>query len=134
MCLVAVVVAICGLTQWSMVICEDMISSKSFGLAVAREAMPGDHLVVMGDYESANSISFYQPLHVEVTDGVAYSLIPGMKYPDAPRIALSPEEFASLWKGSERVFALVPASRRSELSPAGIEMLQVLDRVLMRNR
>jgi hypothetical protein len=134
LCLAAVMVTICGLTQWSLVICEDMISSRSFGLAVAREAMPGDHLVVMGDYESANSISFYQPLHVEVTDGVAYSLIPGMKYPDAPRIVLSPKEFTVLWKGPERVFALVPASRRRELSPAGIEVLCVLDRVLLRNR
>jgi len=58
-------------------ICEDLISSKTFALAVAREARPGDHLVVVGDYESANSLSFYQPLHVEVFDGVAYALSPG---------------------------------------------------------
>jgi hypothetical protein len=134
LCLTAVMAVICGLTQWSMVICEGMISSRSFGLAVAQEAAPGDHLVIMGDYESANSISFYQPLHIEVTDGVAYSLIPGMKYPDAPRIVLSHEEFASLWEGHDRVFVLVPASRRRDLRPAGIEVLQVLDRVLLRNR
>jgi hypothetical protein len=133
-CATAVMVIICGMTQWSLVICEDMISSKKFALAVKKEAQPGDHMVVVGDLESANSIGFYQPLHVEIYDGVAYSLIPGMKYPDAPRIVLATEEFTTLWRGPERVFALLPKLRQKELRPGGTEMLQVLDRVLVRNR
>lgn len=130
----AVMAVICGMVQWSLGICEDMISSKKFALAVGREARPGDHLVVVGDFESANSLSFYQPLRVEVFDGVAYSLIPGMKFRDAPRIILNAREFESLWRGGERVFALVPRSRLSELKLGGAEMLQVMDRVLVRNR
>ncbi len=131
--LAAVMLIICGMVQWSLVICEDMISSKKFALAVAREARPGDHLVVMGDYESANSLNFYEPLHVEVFDGVAYALIPGMKFPDAPRIVLTAEEFDKLWRAEGRVFALLPIARQDMLKTPGSVVLNVLDRVLIRN-
>lgn len=133
MSVAAVMVVVCGMTHWSLVICEDMISSKKFGLAVSREAQPGDHLVVVGDYESANSLNFYEPLPVEVFDGVAYSLIPGMKYPDAPKIILTADEFEKLWKSGNRVFALVPKDRLEKLKLGGSEMLEVLDRALVRN-
>jgi hypothetical protein len=133
LCVTAVMVVICALTQWSLVICEDMISSKKFGLAVAREAVPGDHLVVVGDYESANSLSFYQPLHIEVFDGVAYSLIPGMKFPDAPPIVLTGEQFTALWNSQGRVYGLMPQARLRAWNLKGTEILQVMDRVLMRN-
>ncbi len=124
---------VCGMAHWSLIICEDLISSKKFALAVAREAQPGDHLVVLGDFESANSLTFYQPLHVEICDGVAYSLIPGMKYADAPQILLNREEFKALWKDRGRVFVLLPKARLGELDPGGLETLQVTDRVLLRN-
>ena len=132
--LVAVMIVACGMIQWSLVICEEMISSKEFGLAVAREARPGDHVVVVGDFESANSLGFYQPLHVEVVDGVAYSLIPGMKFPDAPRIVLTATEFETLWRSGNRVYALLPRARLVEMNLGGTEILRVLDRVLVRNR
>ncbi len=123
----------CWMVHWSLIICEDLISSRKFALAVAREARPGDHLVVLGDFESANSLTFYQPLPLQVCDGVAYSLIPGMKYPDAPQILLSREEFSALWKDRGRVYALIPKARLGELDPGGMEILRVTDRVLVRN-
>jgi hypothetical protein len=133
MSLAAVMIVVCGMIQWSLVICEDMISSKKFALAVARQALPGDHLVVVGDYESANSLNFYQPLLVQVFDGVAYALIPGMRYQDAPRIVLTSEEFEALWRSGERVFVLMPKARTSELKLGGTAMLEVQDRVLIQN-
>lgn len=133
LCIIGVMGIICMMTQWSMILCEDLISSRKFGLAVAREASPEDHIVIVGDYESANSMSFYQPLRIEVFDGVAYSLIPGMKFPDAPRIVLSSDEFESLWRGSGRVFVLIPKNRQTELTPGGKKLLEVLDRVLVSN-
>jgi hypothetical protein len=87
----------------------------------------------MGDYESANSLNYYQPLRVEIFDGVAYCLAPGMKYADAPRIVMTREEFAAVWQAGGRVFALVPLARLGILDPGGVEMLRVLDRVLVRN-
>lgn len=132
-CLSAVMVIICGMVQWSLHICEDLISSRKFGVAIAQEARPVDRLVVVGDYESANSLNFYQPLRVEVTEGVAYALVPGMKYPDAPKVVLSPEEFRAAWHSAGRVFALVPKARSGEFVPGGTEVLRVLHRVLVRN-
>ncbi len=131
---VALVMAVlCGMTHWSLVICEDMISSKRFALAVAQAARPGDRLVVLGDYESANSLNFYEPLRVQVYDGVAYALVPGMKFKDAPQVVLTRQDFEACWRGPGRVFALAPKTRLAELNPAGSLMLQVLDRVLVRN-
>ncbi len=131
---VAITMMVIGtMIHWSFVICEDLISSKRFGLAVARDAGPGDHLIVVGDYESANSLNFYEPLPVEIYDGVAYALIPGMKYPDAPRIVLKREEFERTWKSESRVFALIPRTRVGELNPPGTKLLEVLDRALIRN-
>jgi hypothetical protein len=68
-----------------------------------------------------------------VAGGVAYFLIPGMKYPDAPRVLLTREEFAEAWKGDTRVFALVPLVQLGSLDSRGVEILRVLDRVLVRN-
>jgi 4-amino-4-deoxy-L-arabinose transferase-like glycosyltransferase len=129
----AVMVVVCGMTHWSLNICEDLISSKKFGLAIARAAEPGDRIVVVGDYESANSLNFYQPLQVEVTQGRAYALIPGMQFPDSPPIVLTMDAFRSAWHSGDRVFALVPESRIRELKLPGHEMMRVLDRVLIRN-
>jgi hypothetical protein len=133
MSIVAVMIVICSATHWSLLICEDLISSKKFGLAIAREARPGDRLVVLDDYESANSLAFYQPLRVEVCEGIAYALIPGLKFPDAPKITLKPEGFARIWQSPDRVFVLGPKSRISEVKPGGTEVMRVLDRVLIRN-
>ncbi len=123
-----------AMTHWSLVICEDMISSKKFALAVSEEARPGDHVVVHGDYESANSLNFYEPLRVEVVEGVAYALIPGMKFPDAPKVVLTHEEFEALWKGAGRVFVLVPKDQLARLKLGGVRIMEVLDRALIRNR
>jgi hypothetical protein len=57
-----------------------------------------------------------------------------MNYKDAPRVVLTPEEFAGLWRGGGRVFALVPKEQLAKLKLGGTEMLEVLDRVLVRNR
>jgi len=89
--------------------------------------------VVVRDYESANSLSFYQPLKVEVVDGTAYALIPGMMYPDAPKIIMTQQEFRAAWQSSGRVFALGPRIRMAEWNIGGVEILSVLHRTLARN-
>jgi len=130
----AVMVAVCVMAHWSLRLCEDLISSKKFGQAVALQARPGDRLVVMGDYESANSLNFYQPLRVEIVDGTAYALLPGLEYPDAPKILLTQDEFQAAWRSTERVFVLLPEGRTGELTPDGVPVLRVLRRILVRNR
>jgi hypothetical protein len=132
-CVASVMMVVCGATHWSLRICEDLISSKKFAVAIASQARPGDRLVVVGDYESANSLNFYEPLPVQVYDGKAYALIPGMRFPQAPQIVLSPKEFRAAWLSPARMFALVPENRIGDLSPRGIEIMEVLNRVLIRN-
>jgi hypothetical protein len=122
------------MTHWSMHICEDLISSKKFGTAIAREAHPGDRVVVFGDYESANSLNFYQPFKVEVVEGRAYALIPGMKFPDSPKILLSTEEFQKAWHSAGRIFALVPEARMIALDLKGTVVFRALDRILICNQ
>lgn len=132
-CIATVMVVVCGMTHWSLSICEDLISSKKFATAIARDAQPGDRVVVVGDYESANSLNFYQPLRVEVVEGRAYALIPGMKFPDSPKIVLTLDELRSVWNSNDRIFALVPESRIDGLKLDGHEMVRILNRVLIRN-
>jgi hypothetical protein len=132
-CLAAAMMVVCGMTHWSLNICEELISSKRFATAVAKNAHPGDRLVIVGDYESANSLNFYEPLPVEIYDGVAYALIPGLKFPEAPKLVLTKQEFQSAWNSSSRMFALVPKNRIKELNPVGIEVINVLHRTLIRN-
>ncbi|MDR0842446.1 MAG: glycosyltransferase family 39 protein [Acidobacteriota bacterium] len=129
----AVMALVCVMAHWSLVICEDLISSKKFGLALADEARPGDRLVVVGDYESANSLNFYQPLPVEMTEGTAYALLPGLEYPDAPQVLLAPEEFTDVWRSPGRVFVLLPEDRRGAMAPGGVEVFRLLHRVLVKN-
>ncbi len=132
-CLAAVMMIVFGAAHWSLHICEDLISSKKFALAISADARPGDRLVVVGDYEEANSLNFYEPLQVEICGGMAYALIPGMKYSDAPKLVMTRREFQSAWASAGRILALVPKSRVGELNPEGIVIIGVLDRVLLRN-
>jgi 4-amino-4-deoxy-L-arabinose transferase-like glycosyltransferase len=129
----AAMMVVCGMIHWSLNICEDLISSKKFAMAVAQEARPGDRLIVVDDYESANSLSFYEPLPVEIFSGMAYALIPGMKYPDAPKIVLTQQEFQSAWQSPRRTFAVVSRKTSVELNLGGVEMRSLLHRVLVRN-
>ncbi len=90
----------------SLRICEDLVSSKSFGVALAQIAEPGDKVVVVGDYETANSINFYAPVQLLVCEGGAASLGPGLGYPDAPRLVVTIEEVRALWRSGERAYVL----------------------------
>jgi len=133
MSLVAVMAVVFAMTHWSFNICEDLISSKKFALAVGRIAAPEDRLILMDDYESANSLSFYQPLQVEIHDGQAYALVPGMRFPDAPNIVLSQEEFRAAWRSGSRIFLIGPIGRIETLDLDYRERLRVLHRTLVSN-
>lgn len=133
MSVAAVMMVVCAMTHWSMRLCQDLISSKKFGTAIAGEAREGDRVVVVGDYESANSLNFYEPLPVEVVAGTAYALIPGMQYPDSPKVVLSPDEFKKAWDSAERVFALIRQSDTESWGLQGSVLVRSMDRVLLLN-
>jgi 4-amino-4-deoxy-L-arabinose transferase-like glycosyltransferase len=103
------------LALYSLNICADLLSSKQFGVALKNAAFPGEKVVIVGDYESANSISFYAPVQLLVYTGSAPSLEQGLKYEDAPKMILGREALDTLWKSTERVFLLCAREKLSEL-------------------
>jgi 4-amino-4-deoxy-L-arabinose transferase-like glycosyltransferase len=118
----------------SLRVCEDVVSSKRFGVALARSG-PGDHVVVQGDYETANSMSFYQPLPIEVVDGGAPALASGLREASAFPMVLSRDALRALWAGDRRVCVLVGEDRLGALAlPVPLPVTRAEGRVLACNR
>src|SRR5215470_14575582 len=91
-----------------------------------------DHVVVQGDYETANSMSFYQPLPVEVVDGGAPALESGLHDPGAPRMLLSRDALSGLWSGAGHVCVLAAEDRLAALALQGaIPVTRAEGRVLV---
>ncbi len=107
-----------GAAAFSIRAAEPVVSSKTFGTALARFYRPGDMVVVFGDYETANSIHFYAPVRLHVCEGAAPSLGPGLRYPDAPPLLLSRKELAKRWRSGGRVWLIVDEGRWAELGLA----------------
>ena len=101
----------CFFTWQSLGICEGFISSRQFGQKLNELYRPGDAAVVLGDYETANSVNFYAPVPLYVYNGSAALLTQGMSYPDAPQMLLTSTSFSKMWEGNSRVFLLVPEDR-----------------------
>jgi len=123
------------LAHQSLGICEEVVSSKRFGLAAGKICRLGDHLVVDGDYETANSMNFYQPLPLQVVEGSAPTLQDGLRYPDAPRLLLSLPDLERGWRSGEHYCLLAPEERLSGLglSPAHV-VTRGMGRILVCNR
>jgi 4-amino-4-deoxy-L-arabinose transferase-like glycosyltransferase len=98
----------CFFTWQSLGICEEFISSRQFGQKLNELYKPGDAAVVLGDFETANSVNFYAPVPLYIFKGSAALLAQGMSYPDAPRMLLTPTSFDAMWEGSSRAFLLAP--------------------------
>lgn len=98
----------CFFTWQSLGICEGFISSRQFGQKLNELYRPGDAAVVLGDFETANSINFYATVPLYVYKGSAVLLSQGMTYPDAPQMLLEPASFTGMWEGNRRTFLLAP--------------------------
>ncbi len=123
------------LALYSLNICADLLSSRQFGIALKSAALPGEKVVIVGDYESANSISFYAPVQLLVYEGGAPSLDQGLKYADAPGMILGREALDTEWKSTDRVFLLCSREKLPELSLAPYSIvLENAGRVLVKNR
>jgi 4-amino-4-deoxy-L-arabinose transferase-like glycosyltransferase len=137
----AAVAALCGgafvfglMADHSLRACEDEVSSRRFGLALAHAAAPGDRFFVLGDFETANSIACYSRPRIELVDGQAPTLAYGLSFPDAPRLTVSAGELAAIWRGSGRVFLLADKSRLPSLGLADPTVVaESADRVLVSN-
>ena len=83
---------------------------------VAKLFTPQDRLVVYGEFEQACSFSFYLARPALIYNGRYNGLRFGSTYPDAPKIFLDDGQFATLWRGADRVFLFVPPEQRAAAS------------------
>jgi 4-amino-4-deoxy-L-arabinose transferase-like glycosyltransferase len=102
--LCATMMSFCYFAFKSLGACEEFLSSKQFGTALAELYRPGDSAVAVGDFETANSVNFYSPVY----GGSAALLEWGLRYPDAPQRILSVEDLVRRWNGPARTFVLTP--------------------------
>jgi 4-amino-4-deoxy-L-arabinose transferase-like glycosyltransferase len=125
----------CLFAWQSLGVCEDVTSSRQFGRKLAQLHRPGDAAVVLGDFETANSVNFYAPVPLYIYKGSAALLSWGMRYPDAPQLLLSDGDFQSRWSGESRTFLLAPEDQVSALElPFSFTVLRSAGRVLLCNK
>ena len=81
-----------------------ILSSHSLAVAIESAYKPGDVIVIDGEYHQASTLNFYTRIPVRVLHEPSGNLWYGAKFPDAPHVFETPESFAALWAGRQRVF------------------------------
>jgi 4-amino-4-deoxy-L-arabinose transferase-like glycosyltransferase len=100
--------AVCVVISRSMAICGPVISSADVAAELVQLYRPHDHFIVMGNFETANSINFYARIPIQIFQGRADLIASGLGYPDAPRVILSRADLEATWTAPEHAFLLVP--------------------------
>jgi 4-amino-4-deoxy-L-arabinose transferase-like glycosyltransferase len=90
------------------------LSSRSLAFEISRYLRPGDQIALYGDIRVAPGIAFYAHRDVLLYDAAESNLRFGSTYPDAPKRFFDDPDFSNLWKGSGRIFLVVPAERKDE--------------------
>ena len=83
---------------------DPYLSSKGLAMEIKQRLVPGDVVVINGEYYGGSSIGFYLPQKMLILNGRMTGLEFGSYYPDAPQIFLGDKEIADLWRGDKRVF------------------------------
>ncbi len=91
---------------------EPHMSSKPMAEAILQQLRPEDLIAVYGEFDPASSVSFYTHRQLLVWNGRYNNLELGSRYPDAPHIFFTDENFPALWNGNRRVFLVVPQEQR----------------------
>jgi 4-amino-4-deoxy-L-arabinose transferase-like glycosyltransferase len=91
------------------------LSSRSLAFEISRNLRPGDQIALYGDIRVAPGIAFYSHRDVLLYNASESNLQFGSRYPDAPKRFFDDVDFSKLWKGSGRVFLVVPAERSEEV-------------------
>jgi 4-amino-4-deoxy-L-arabinose transferase-like glycosyltransferase len=119
----------------SLGITEEILSSRQFGRELHRLYHPDHTVVILGDYETANSINFYSPHILHVYEGSAALLEWGRGYPDAPELMIDADQLENRWQLPGRVFLLAPEDRIHDL---GLQPMHTIlrsgGRILLSNR
>lgn len=87
---------------------EPQLSSHSLAMELSQHLRPADRVVIYGDFAAGASVAFYTHRQVCMYNAAYSELEYGAHFPDAPKVFLNDGDFSALWKGTNRVFLIVP--------------------------
>ncbi len=93
-----------------------IISSYDLAVAIEKNYQPGDVIVVDGQYHEASTLNFYTHIPLRVLHEPSGNLWFGEKFPDAPHVFETPQSFAALWSGRNRIFLWTDQDDPKELA------------------
>lgn len=102
--LAGMMVALLACVHSAFVIFSPILSSKPLAVAIEKYYMPGDVIVIDGQYHQASTLNFYLETRVRVLHVPSGNLWYGAKFPDAPHVFETPQSFAQLWDSPTTVF------------------------------
>jgi hypothetical protein len=100
-----------------------ILSSKKLALALEQQYRAGDQVIVRGLYENASTLNFYTGIHLLTMHQPTGNMWYGSKFPDAPRVWVSPEDFRKVWGSPTRVFLWSDREDPPELSGEKVHVL-----------
>ena len=113
--LAGMMVALLACVHSAFVIFSPILSSKPLAVVIEKYYMPGDVVVVDGQYHEASTLNFYLETRVRVLHVPSGNLWYGAKFPDAPHVFETPESFAQLWESPSTVFVWTDQDNPKEL-------------------
>ena len=113
--LAGMMVALLACVHAAFVTFSPILSSKPLAMAIKNYYVPGDVVVIDGQYHQASTLSFYLETRVRVLHEPSGNLWYGSKFPDAPHVFETPLSFAQLWNGPTTVFVWTDQEHPKEL-------------------
>ena len=113
--LAGMMVALLACVHAAFVIFSPILSSKQLAVAIKEYYVPGDVVVIDGQYHQASTLNFYLESRVRVLHEPSGNLWYGAKFPDAPHVFETPESLAQLWVTPTNIFLWTDQDRPKEL-------------------
>jgi 4-amino-4-deoxy-L-arabinose transferase-like glycosyltransferase len=113
--LALMMVGLIGAVHSAFVKFSPILSSQPLAESIRQNYRPGDSIVVDGEYHQASTLNFYTGVPLLVLHEPSGNLWFGSKFPDAPRVFLTQNGFASLWSGKGVVFLWTDQDDPAEL-------------------
>ena len=114
--LAAMMVALLACVHAAFVAFSPILSSKPLAVAIEKYYVPGDVIVVDGQYHEASTLNFYLETQIRVLHLPSGNLWYGAKFPDAPHVFETPQSLAELWDSPTTVFIWTDQDDPKELA------------------
>jgi len=98
----------------ALVVLEPYLSSRPLAKEILQHFAPGDRIAIYGEFYGGSSLGFYTREKMWIYNGRYQGLEFGSHFPDAPQIFLTDAEFPDFWRGTRRMFLMVPVRQREE--------------------